>query len=70
MLEDGTVLKGKIVETESYLGFVDKASITYQGKVTARNTPMYMLPGTIFVYLTYGMYHCFNISSRGMKMVS
>ncbi|XP_008213012.1 DNA-3-methyladenine glycosylase isoform X1 [Nasonia vitripennis] len=64
-LDDGTILKGRIVETESYLGIVDKASATYQGKVTLRNIPMYMDPGTIFVYLTYGMYHCFNISSGG-----
>lgn len=26
---------------------------------------MYMKPGTAFVYLTYGLYHCFNISSDG-----
>ncbi|KAF7993971.1 hypothetical protein HCN44_011240 [Aphidius gifuensis] len=64
-LDDGTILKGRIVETESYLGEIDKASMTYQNRVTPRNIPMYMPPGTIFVYLTYGMYHCFNISSKG-----
>ncbi|XP_076293458.1 putative 3-methyladenine DNA glycosylase isoform X2 [Lasioglossum baleicum] len=64
-LENGTVLKGRIVETEGYLGVIDKASHTYQKKVTPRNMPMYMPPGTIYVYMTYGMYHCFNISSQG-----
>lgn len=64
-LENGTLLKGRIVETESYLGGEDKASQTYMNKITPRNSPMYMPPGTIYVYLTYGMYHCFNISSRG-----
>ncbi|XP_076650841.1 putative 3-methyladenine DNA glycosylase isoform X3 [Halictus rubicundus] len=63
-LENGTILKGRIVETEGYLGVIDKASHTYQKKVTPRNMPMYMPPGTIYVYMTYGMYHCFNISSQ------
>ncbi|XP_050593383.1 putative 3-methyladenine DNA glycosylase isoform X2 [Bombus affinis] len=64
-LENGTILKGRIVETEGYLGVIDKASHTYQNKVTPRNIPMYMPPGTIYIYMTYGMYHCFNISSQG-----
>ncbi|KAK2576211.1 hypothetical protein KPH14_005581 [Odynerus spinipes] len=64
-LENGTILKGRIVETEGYLGKIDKASHSYENKVTSRNIPMYMPPGTIYVYMTYGMYYCFNISSQG-----
>ncbi|XP_020284368.1 DNA-3-methyladenine glycosylase-like isoform X3 [Pseudomyrmex gracilis] len=63
-LDDGTILKGRIVETEGYLGAIDKASQSYQNRITSRNLPMYMPPGTIYVYMTYGMYHCFNISSQ------
>ncbi|XP_012531197.1 DNA-3-methyladenine glycosylase isoform X2 [Monomorium pharaonis] len=65
-LENGTILKGRIVETEGYLGAIDKASHSYQYKITPRNLPMYMPPGTIYIYMTYGMYHCFNISSQGL----
>ncbi|XP_018355542.1 PREDICTED: DNA-3-methyladenine glycosylase-like isoform X5 [Trachymyrmex septentrionalis] len=62
--ENGTILKGRIVETEGYLGAIDKASHSYQNRITPRNLPMYMSPGTIYIYMTYGMYHCFNISSQ------
>uniref|UniRef100_A0A1B6GTP6 DNA-3-methyladenine glycosylase II n=1 Tax=Cuerna arida TaxID=1464854 RepID=A0A1B6GTP6_9HEMI len=64
VLPNGVVLKGLIVETESYLGNEDKASISYGGKITEKSKPMYMKPGTTFVYLTYGMYSLINISSQ------
>ncbi|XP_066249899.1 DNA-3-methyladenine glycosylase-like [Euwallacea similis] len=63
-LEDGRILKGRIVETECYLGNEDKASHSYGGRRTPRNEPMYMPAGTCYVYQTYGMYFCFNISSK------
>lgn len=62
---NGVLLKGIIVETESYLGGLDKASISYGGKITEKSKPMYMKPGTTFVYITYGMYNLINISSYG-----
>ncbi|XP_030766092.1 probable DNA-3-methyladenine glycosylase [Sitophilus oryzae] len=63
-LDTGDVLKGRIVETECYLGNEDKASKSYNGRRTPANEPMYMPPGTCYVYQTYGMYHCFNVSSQ------
>jgi len=58
-------LSGKIVETEAYIGGEDKASHSYNGKKTERNSAMFMDPGTCYVYNIYGMYCCFNISSQG-----
>jgi len=63
-LPGGELLKGKIVETESYLGEEDVASHSYKGKQTPRNAAMFMKPGTAYVYVIYGMYNCFNISSQ------
>ncbi|TFG01008.1 MAG: DNA-3-methyladenine glycosylase [Promethearchaeota archaeon] len=51
----------KIIETEAYLGPNDKACHTYNYKKTKRTKTMYERPGTIYVYLIYGMYHCLNV---------
>ncbi|KAK9700693.1 Methylpurine-DNA glycosylase (MPG) [Popillia japonica] len=58
-----TRLKGRIVETECYPGGEDKASCTFNGKRSPATEALYMDAGTAFVYMTYGMYHCINISS-------
>lgn len=64
-LTDGTELRGRVVETEAYLGGEDKASHSAGGKRTERNTAMFMKPGTIYVYPIYGIYLCMNVSSQG-----
>lgn len=56
---------GVIVETEAYLGVKDKAAHTFGGRRTERTEPMWMAPGTAYVYFTYGMHHCMNVATRG-----
>lgn len=57
-------LIGRIVEVEAYLGGDDKASHTYNNKLTDRLKAMYMKAGTAYVYNIYGCYCCLNISSK------
>lgn len=52
---------GEIIEVEAYLGAEDKASHSYKYKRTERTKVMYEKPGTFYIYLIYGMYHCLNI---------
>ncbi len=63
--EKGVVCRGRVVETEAYLGGEDKASHSYNGRRTVRNEAMYMSPGTCYVYSIYGLYCCVNVSSQG-----
>uniref|UniRef100_H2ZCG6 DNA-3-methyladenine glycosylase n=1 Tax=Ciona savignyi TaxID=51511 RepID=H2ZCG6_CIOSA len=60
----GTTLRCKIVEVEVYTAD-DKSSHSYNLKQTKRNEAMFMKAGTLYVYMTYGMYYCMNISSAG-----
>ncbi|MBI2644176.1 MAG: DNA-3-methyladenine glycosylase [Candidatus Wildermuthbacteria bacterium] len=56
-------IEGKIIETEAYIGPRDKASHAYRGKVTLRNKAEWLEGGHIYIYLVYGMYWQFNIST-------
>jgi DNA-3-methyladenine glycosylase len=57
--DDGVRRAGRIVETEAYVGPDDLASHARIGR-KGRATLMYGNPGVAYVYLVYGMHHCFN----------
>ena len=55
----GGVAAGMIVETEAYIGEDDPACHAAPGP-TARNAPLYGVPGIAYVYLNYGIHYLVN----------
>ncbi len=59
----GKKIAGKIVEVEVYAGTDDRASHAFGGKKTQHNLAEYLIGGHVYIYLVYGMYWQFNIST-------
>lgn len=51
---------GTIVEVEAYHAAGDEASHSFRGP-TLRNQSMFLEGGHSYVYLIYGLHHCFNV---------
>ncbi|MEW9078291.1 DNA-3-methyladenine glycosylase [Terrisporobacter glycolicus] len=61
---DNKKIVTKIVETEAYMGAIDKAAHAYKNRKSTRTYPLYLSGGHIYVYLIYGMYNCLNLSAN------
>jgi DNA-3-methyladenine glycosylase len=59
--ENGQRVAGLIVETEAYLGAIDKAAHSYNNRRTKRTETMFAVGGTVYVFFIYGMYFQFNV---------
>lgn len=58
---EGVRSSGRIVETEAYVAFTDKASHAFNGRRTAKNEHMYAPAATSYIYICYGIHQMLNI---------
>jgi DNA-3-methyladenine glycosylase len=64
---EGTI-KGRIVETEAYLGPEDKGAHSYGGHHTPRMDPLYKTGGFAYIYQLHGYNYCINVVTQKEDM--
>ena len=57
---DGEATEVSLSEVEAYAGYDDPASHAFNGE-TKRNRSLFAPPGTLYVYLSYGIHWCMNV---------
>lgn len=57
----GELTSGRIVETEAYVGIIDKASHAFGGRRGPKNEHMYHVAATAYIYVCYGVHQMLNI---------
>lgn len=60
-METGERVSAMIVETEAYLGEIDKAAHSYKNRRTKRTETMFAVGGSAYIFFIYGIYFQFNI---------
>jgi DNA-3-methyladenine glycosylase len=58
------VTKGRIVETEAYMGPEDKGSHSYKNRHTPRMDPLYKTGGFAYIYQLHGYNYCINVVTQ------
>ncbi len=59
----GEIIAGEIIETEAYLGPLDKAAHSKDWKISPRNIIEYSQGGFVYIYLVYGIYWQLNFTT-------
>jgi DNA-3-methyladenine glycosylase len=62
------VTKGRIVETEAYMGPEDKGAHSYGYRHTPRMDPLYETGGFAYIYQLHGYNYCINVVTQKKNM--
>ena len=58
------VTRGRIVETEAYMGPEDKGAHSYRNRHTPRMDPLYKTGGFAYIYQLHGYNYCINVVTQ------